>query len=67
MVRQERGLTVLSLENAQSIMQKAFQLYDVLRFDSTVVICVLINISPPKFNNQFFIFRSIECMNMLLG
>jgi len=29
-----------------------FQLYDVLRFDSTAVIYVLINISFPKLNNQ---------------
>jgi len=29
-----------------------FQLYDVLRIDSTVVINVLINISSPKLNNQ---------------
>ena len=31
--------------NAQSIMLIGYQLYDVLRFDSTVVINVLINIS----------------------
>jgi len=31
-----------------------FQLYDVLRFDSTVVIYVLTNISSPKLNNQIF-------------
>jgi len=30
--------------NAQSIMRITFQLHDVLRFDSTVVIYVLINI-----------------------
>jgi len=29
-------------------------LYDDLRFDSTVVIYVLINISSPKLNNQIF-------------
>jgi len=40
--------------NAQSIMHIVFQLYDVLRFDSTVVIHVLINISSPKLNNQIF-------------
>jgi len=31
-----------------------FQLCDVLRFDSTVVINILINKSYPKLNNQFF-------------
>jgi len=36
-----------------------FQLYDVLRFDSTIVINVRINISSLKLNNQFFKFRSI--------
>jgi len=40
------------LVNAQSSMHIVFQLYDVLRFDSTVVINVLINISFPKLNNQ---------------
>jgi len=48
------GLTVLGLVNAQSIMHVTFQLYDVLRFDSTVVIYALINISSPKLNNQIF-------------
>jgi len=33
-------------------MHIVFQPYDVLRFDSTVVI-VIINISSPKLNNQF--------------
>jgi len=42
-----------------------FQLCDVVRFDSTMVIYVLTNISSPKLNNQKF--QSIECMNMLLG
>jgi len=32
-----------------SIVHAAFQLYDVLRFDSTVIINVSINISSPKF------------------
>jgi len=36
-------------------MFKVFQLYDVLRFDSTVVVNVLINISSLKLNNQFFL------------
>jgi len=31
-----------------------FQLYDVPRFDSAVVIYVLINILSPKLNNQIF-------------
>ena len=40
-------------------MHIVFQLYDVRRFDSTVqynyaVINVLINMSSPKLNNQFF-------------
>jgi len=47
-------LIVLVLVNAQFIMQIVFQLYDVLRLDSTVVSYVLINISSPKLNNQIF-------------
>jgi len=47
----KRGLTVLGLVNAQSIMYILFQLYDVLRFDSTVFINVLVNILSPKLNN----------------
>ena len=35
-------------------LHKVFQLYNVLRFDSTVVINLLINISSPKLNNQIF-------------
>jgi len=35
-------------------MHIVFQLYDVLRFDSIVVINALINMSSPKLNNQFF-------------
>ena len=54
MVGEKCGLTVLVLVNAQSSMHIVFQLYDVLRFDSTVVINVLINISSPKLNNQIF-------------
>jgi len=58
-VGEKRGLTVLVLVNAQSIMHIVFELHDVLRFDSTVVINVLINISSTKLNNQFFVkFRS---------
>jgi len=36
------------------IMHVVFQLYDVLRFDSTVVIYVLNNILSPKLNKLFF-------------
>jgi len=53
-VSENCGLTELVLANAQSIMHIVFRLYDVLRFDSTVVINVRINISSPKLNNQFF-------------
>jgi len=53
-VGEKCGLTVLVLLNAHSIMHIVFQLYDVLRFGSTVLINVLINISSPKLNNQFF-------------
>jgi len=40
LVGKKCGLTVLVLVNAQSILHIVFQLYDVLRFDSTVVINV---------------------------
>jgi len=60
------GLPVLVLLNAESIMHIVFQLYDVLRFDSIVVIKVLTYISSPRSNNQI-LFRSLECMNILLG
>jgi len=61
-VGEKCSLTVLVLINAQSIMHIVFQLYDVLRFDSTVqhnyvVINVLINMSSPK-SSKFFKFRS---------
>jgi len=36
------------------IMHVVFQLYDVLRLDSTVVIYVLNNILSPKLNKLFF-------------
>jgi len=55
MVRQETWSSVLGLVNAQSIMYIPFQFYDVFRFDSTVVIYILINISSPKLNIQFFL------------
>jgi len=48
------GLTVLGLVNAQCVMHIMFQLHGVLRFDYAVVINLLINISSPKLNNQFF-------------
>jgi len=49
-------------------MHIVFQLYDILRIDATVVINVLINISSLKLKKTIsFKFRSIECMNMILG
>jgi len=51
MLGEKCGLAVLGLVNAQSIMHIVFQLYDVLRLDSAVVINVLINTSSPKLNN----------------
>jgi len=45
-------------------MRILFQLYDVLRFDSAIVInvvnstVVLINKSSPKSNNHFFYFEA---------
>ena len=56
MVRQEKWSysSLLDLINVQSIMPIVFQLYHVFRFDSTVVINVLINISSPKLNKQIF-------------
>jgi len=54
MVCEKCDLTVFVLVSAQSIMHIVFQLYDVLRFDSTVVINVLINTSSSKLNNQIF-------------
>jgi len=55
MVGEKSGLTVFVLVNVQSIMPIVFQFHDLLRFDSIVVINVLINISSPKLNNQFFL------------
>jgi len=55
MVGEKCGLTVVVLVNAQSIMHIVYQLYDVLRFDYTVVINVLINVSSLKLNNQIFL------------
>jgi len=61
MVGEKCGLTVLVLVNAQSIMHIVFQFSDVFRFDTTVVINVLINISSPKLNNQiFFNFEALS-------
>ena len=41
-------------------MHIVFQLYDVLRFYSTVVIDVLINISSPKLSNHFFLISKLR-------
>jgi len=43
-------LTVLGLVNAQSILHIVFQLYELLRFATTLVVNVLICISTPKLN-----------------
>jgi len=61
--------TVLVLVNAQSIMYIVFQIYDALRFDSSVGINVLVKISSSSYCKQpnFVTFRSLDCMNMLLG
>jgi len=49
-------------------MHIVFQLHDVLRFDSTVFINVLINISCiTKVKHPIFLFQNIECMNLFLG
>jgi len=42
---------------------------DVLRFDSTLDFNLCINrpLSSLKLNNQLFLFRGIDCMNMLQG
>jgi len=71
-VGEKCSLTALVLVNAQSIMHIVLQLYDVLRFDSTVqynyvVINVLINMSSPKLNDQIFFNFEAECKNMLLA
>jgi len=58
---------LLVLVNAQSIMHIVFQLYDVLRFDSTLVINVLFNTSSPLLNKQIFFNFETECINILLG
>jgi len=66
-VGEKCALTVLVLVNAQCIMHIVFQLHDVLRFDSTVVSYVFINISSPKLNIQCVLNFEAECINMLLG
>jgi len=66
-VGEKCGLTVLVLVNAQSIMHIVFQLYDVLRFDSTVVINVLINVSSPKLNNQIFLISRLRVREYASG
>jgi len=60
MLAEKCGLTVLVLVSVQSIMHIVFQLYDVFRFDSTVVINVLINTSSLKLNNQFFLISKLR-------
>jgi len=44
-----------------------FQLYDSLRFRSTIYINVLISMSCLRFNNQILQKFEAYCMNMLLG
>jgi len=48
-------------------MHVVFQLHDVLRFHSTVVIDVLISISSPKLNNQFFFISKLKMHGSLLA
>jgi len=58
----------LGLVNAQSIMHITFQLHDVLRFESTVVIYVLHQYIISKVKQPNILkFRSLECLNILLG
>ena len=45
-----------------------FELYEVLRFESTVIINILINIPSPKLNNQIFLLSKLrvhECTSGL--
>jgi len=69
MVKQEMwSYSRLGLVNAQSIMHITFQLYDVLRFESTVVIYVLQQYIISKVKQPSTLkFRSLECMDVLLG
>jgi len=53
MVGEKCGLTVLVLVNAQSIVHILFQLYDVLRFDSILVVGYL-SIHHPKVKQPNF-------------
>jgi len=56
------------LVNAQSIMHITFQLYDILRFESSVVIYVLHKYIISKVKQPNILkFRSLECMDILLG
>jgi len=56
------------LVSAQSIMHITFQLYDVLRFEFTVVIYVLHQYIISKVKQPNILkFRSLECMDILLG
>jgi len=58
----------LGLVNAQSIMHITFELNDVLRFEPTVVIYVLQQYIISKVKQPNILnFRSLECMDVLLG
>jgi len=58
----------LGLVNAQSIMHITFQLYDVLRFESSVVIYVLQQYIISKVKQPNILkFGSLECIDILLG
>jgi len=48
-------------------MHIVFQFYDLLRFDFTVVIDVLIDISCLNLNNQILEKCEVYCINMLLS
>jgi len=55
-VGEKGGFAVLALVNAQCVMHIVFQLYDILRFGSTVVINQYI--IPKSETTIFFKFRS---------
>jgi len=58
----------LGLVYAQSIAHITFKLYDVFRFESTVVIDVLHQYIISKVKQPNILkFRSLECMDILLG
>jgi len=58
MIGMNCGFTVLVLGNAQSIMHIVFQLYDVLRFDSVVVINCLSIYHPQSKQPNFLNFEA---------